>query len=84
MEMPTRFAELQAMSREKLVDLYDSNAPDVRLGLNFIREEIFRREAEESTARMLAMTRNIWWCTGIVTVATLVNTALFLLTLLRG
>lgn len=67
-----KFAELKAMSLEELISQYDRDTPHVVLGLNFIREEIARREAEAQTERMLNLTRHVRDMTVTITVMTLV------------
>jgi hypothetical protein len=54
------FTELRAMSKEDLVRQYDEQAPAVNpLQLNFLREEIARRDAGEQADRIEAMTREM-------------------------
>ena len=83
MPKATTFAELQALSRGELVTLYDVNTEHVQLGLGFIREEIALRDADEANCRMLALTKQIWAFTLVVTIATVANVALFGFSMLR-
>ena len=67
------FAELQALSRNELISLYDQRSEHVDLSLNLIKEEIWRRDAEASSQRMENFTRRMWWLTGVITILTVVN-----------
>jgi len=76
-----KFADLETKSREDLVALYDSNTENRVIGLDFIREEIFRRDANEANDRMLSLTRKITWLTTVMTVLTIGNVVVVLVAL---
>ena len=67
------FAEFQALSREELISLFDHESENVRLNLNFIKEEIWRGDADASSDRMEKFARQMWWLTGVITILTVVN-----------
>lgn len=79
--MAQKFAQLEGMTRVQLVELYDSITPNVVIGLDFVRQEIARRDQDAANERMLTLTNRIWWLTAIVTVATLVNVGIFIASL---
>ena len=79
--MAQKFAQLEGMTREQLVELYDSMSQNVAIGLDFVRLEIARRDQDAANGRMLLLTNRIWWLTAIVTVATLVNVGVFVASL---
>ena len=78
--MAEKFSELEGMTREELVDRYDRMSTNVSLGLDFVRQEIARRDQDAATRLMLSLTNRIWWATAVVTVATLVNVGVFIAT----
>ena len=61
------------LSDEKLAEMYDAEATHVDAGLNFYRQEIFRREQERQTKAMLRYTLLITIMTVVMTVATIIN-----------
>jgi len=67
MSMATKYSELRAMTTEELVRRYDELATHVDLGLDFYRQEIWRRDQERQTQTMLTLT----W---VIAALTLVNT----------
>lgn len=71
-----KFDELSRMSREDLVDYYDATTPSVVVGLDFIRQEIARRDAQAANEAMMAMTRQMRNMTGAITLLTIVNVIL--------
>ncbi len=79
--MALKFSELERMTREQLVELYDSMTPNVVTGLDFVRQEIARRDQDATNGRMLSLTHRIWWLTAVVTGATLVNVGVFIASL---
>jgi hypothetical protein len=76
------YAQLLAASREELVKEYDWNASMTEnVGLNFIREELFRRDLAESNARIERLTKAITWMTAAIGVLTVANVILVAVTL---
>lgn len=67
------FEKLAALTREQLVERYDTAAQHVGTGygITYLRDEIFRRDSEEQTRRIVDMTgtmRNLTWAIFILTV----------------
>ena len=68
------FEELRELSREELIALYDQEAKHVPLNLNLIKEEIWRRDADESNQRLKQMTSQMRWLTWVITIFTVIST----------
>ena len=73
MPSATTLSELRALSREELVQLYDQTSTNVVVGLDFLREEIARREVDAQTAEIVKMTRHMRNLTYVITALTLLN-----------
>lgn len=71
--MAGTFEELQAMTKEQLIALYNRKSPSVQTGLGFVRDEIARREADELNGRMLALTKQMRDMTTAISVLTVAN-----------
>lgn len=71
--MADSYEQLQLMTKEQLISLYNRKAPSVQIGLTNVREEIARREADEQNERMLAFTRQMRNMTIAITVLTVIN-----------
>ncbi len=71
--MAETYEQLRDLTREQLVKEYDKIAKNTQIGLNFLREEIARRDAEEQTAQMLTMTRQMRTLTVVIAVLTVIN-----------
>jgi hypothetical protein len=69
----TTYAKLRALSTAQLVQLYDDTSKDTVVGLDSLREEIFRREAAEQTVVISKMTRQMRDLTIVITLLTIVN-----------
>lgn len=69
----TTYAKLRALSTAQLVQLYDDTSKDTVVGLDSLREEIFRREAAEQTVAISKMTRQMRDLTIVITLLTIVN-----------
>jgi hypothetical protein len=61
------------MSREELVRTYDAISQSTQVGLDFYRSEIARRDSEEVTKTMLALTRQMRNMTVAVVLLTILN-----------
>lgn len=77
------FKELLAMSDEELIELYDSAASTHGGSINHYREELYRRAQSEQTDAMLAYTKQLYWLTIIVTIATVLSLIAALIGLFR-
>ena len=67
--IPKTYAELTAMSDEDLIAAFDQEAVHIRLGMDFLRDELLRREVARSAK---VMTRLTWW----IAVLTVINVVL--------
>ena len=71
--MDLTYRELRELSDDQVVDMYDAEAERVGISLNFLRDELLRREQANQAATIVKLT---WWITlmtVVVTVATVVN-----------
>lgn len=59
--MPKTYQDLIGLTKDDLVKLYDQEAPSVAINVNFIVQEIWRRDADRVNRRMERMTRYILW-----------------------
>lgn len=71
--MAITFEELRRVTLEGLVQLYDNEATHHSPGVDFYRQEIFRREQEQQANVMRRCTLWITVMTLVMTVATIVN-----------
>lgn len=69
----TTYAELRDTPIDDLVRLYDETAQHTEIGLNFLREEIARRDAERETRIIVAMTKQMRSLTIFIAVLTAMN-----------
>lgn len=74
--MAKSYRELRATSIERLIDDYDRIATNTNVGLDFIRQEIARREQAKETRTIVRLT----W---VITFLTLANAVLVGVTLTR-
>ncbi len=84
MPRATTLEELRTMSIEDLINQYDATSENVRVGLEFLRQEIIRRESVAETAAITRMTRQMRNLTVVITVLTIVNIIVAAITLLKG
>lgn len=77
------FADLRQMSREELIRKYDGISQGTSVGLDFYREEIARRDAEEATETILVLTRQMRNMTVAVVLLTVLNLLLVVLVYAR-
>jgi hypothetical protein len=70
------YAELRRMSVDELVHEYDTLAEPVEPTTELCRQEITRRELEEHSQRMLAMTAVMKRLTWAITALTVINVIL--------
>ena len=78
--MAENYANLQKMSVADLIKQYDETAVSTAIGLNFIREELARREVAAQNEQMIKFTKQvrdmtlaIVALTVVVTIVTAVN-----------
>lgn len=72
--------ELRDMPEEELVQAYDARARRSIGGPDFYLAEIRAREAARQTGEMVRLTRLMTFLTAVVTIATLVNVGLLIVT----
>ena len=83
MPIPTTYSELRKLPEAELIKKYDETAPSTQIGLNFLREELARREAERQQEGMSRMTRQMRDMTIVITVLTIVNALVVMIPLFR-
>ncbi len=71
------YAQVSELTREELIELYDQESKDVRPGLEFIKQEIWRLDSEKFNQRMEKMTSHMRWLTVFIAVLTVVNVGVF-------
>ena len=67
--MAPKYEELTGLPQADLIAAYNETAPDVVVGLEWFRFELWRREAGRQT-------RAVIWLTAVMTVLTLANVVL--------
>jgi hypothetical protein len=73
MGMYPRHDELQSMSDEELIHLYNQKSKNTVTGTNFYIDELARRELARQNQKMLDMTKSIKIMTFGITILTVVN-----------
>lgn len=73
MSLATKYETLRSLSKEELIRIYDGHTSNTYCGLDFYREEIARRDAEEQTAMVVTMTRQMRSLTIVITILTVIN-----------
>lgn len=73
MPMAPTYDQLRQLSDAELVDLYDKTAESVIVGLNFILDELRRRETVRQSEAMVAMTKKVVTLTYVIAALTLIN-----------
>ena len=81
--MARSYRDLSEMSDEALIVEYDSSAPSTMIGLDFIRDELHRRQMQAASDRMESMTKTIKWLTLFVAVLTSVSMVTSIVVLIR-
>jgi len=71
--MAESYGTLRKMSDEHLIAKYDSVAQATQVGLNFIRDELARRDALRTQEQMVSLARQMRNLTIVIGVLTLVN-----------
>ena len=80
--MANTYAEMSKLSKEDLISLYDQEAQSTHVGLEFIKQEIWRRDSDRLNRSMERMTNRIQRLTIIITILTVVNVAAVLIDVL--
>lgn len=78
-----KYADLEKLTDEQLIQRYDDAATHTVVGTSFFLEELTRRSQQRQTDSMLSFTKEVRNMTRIITVLTVINVLLVLLTLLR-
>lgn len=65
MSMATNYGELRKLTIDELVTRYDQIAKNTVLGLDFYRQEIWRRDQEKQTRTMVILTWVIAFLTAV-------------------
>ena len=63
---------------EELITEHDKSAPSTIPGVDYYLTEIFRKDQEKQTDRMLTYTKWIFGFTIVMTIATIVNLIIFI------
>ncbi len=71
--MSLPYKELQKLSDEELIELYDKCAKNTVVGLSYYENEIVRRQNEKSNNIMVKCTVAITIMTAIMLLATIIN-----------
>ena len=74
--MDLTYKQLRELSDDEVVDMYDAEAERVEFSLNFLGDELLRREQAKQAASIVKLTWLITLMTVIVTVATVINVAI--------
>ena len=67
------FKEIGELPREELISLFDHENKNVQHGLNFIKEEIWRKDSDVFNKGMESIAQKMWWATAVIGVLTVVN-----------
>ena len=78
-----KYEELENLSVKDLKRSYDVTAQNTVVGLGFFREEIARREHAEDNKLMLSLTKQMRNMTIGISILTILNVALVVITLWR-
>lgn len=74
--MTPKYSDLQNLSDETLVQLYDGHAANTVVGTRFYLDEISRRKLAKDSERMMKLTETMSRLTWVILIFTLVNVAL--------
>lgn len=81
--MASSLEELKSMTDEQLIEKHDSLAGYTSVGINYYLAEMRHREQSKVADRMELLTRRIWWLTVVVTLSTILNLGVAVLTLVH-
>ena len=71
--MSMSYKELQKISDDQLVNLYDEQAQHTCVGINYYADELNRRQSERANKVMVRCTVAITIMTAVMLLATIVN-----------
>ena len=71
--MAMTYAEISRLSRKDLIERYDQQAQHPIVGLDFLKQEIWRRDSDQLSRNMTCLTRKIYGLTIVVTIFTAIN-----------
>ncbi len=77
--MAETISELRTLSDDELIRRHDDHAPNVQVATGHYFQELYRRDQKRGTEAMLSYTRRITWMTLAITVATLINIGVFVI-----
>lgn len=77
--MAETISELRALSDEDLIERHDRHAPNIQVATGHYLQELYRRDQIRLEKVMLTYTRLITAMTAVITVATIINVALFVI-----
>lgn len=83
MPIANTYGDLRKLSDAELIRQYDETAQSTQVGLNFLRDELARREAERQQEVMLRFTKQMRDMTIVITVLTAVNVIAVIIALFR-
>ncbi|MCX5830151.1 MAG: hypothetical protein NTV58_19450 [Deltaproteobacteria bacterium] len=84
--MSINFSEIRKLTTEELIEKYDKIASTTsasNVGINFYLQEIYRRDNEKLNDKMLEYTKGLHIMTIIITVATIINVAAVVYSILK-
>ena len=82
--MAMSYSEVCRLTKDELIELYDQIAPNTVVGLEFIKQEIWRRDSDRLSGSMEEMTSRIQWLTKVITILTVVNVVVVIAGTIRG
>ena len=71
------FEQLKKSTDADLIKEHDKIAKSTVPGVNYYLDELFRRNQNKQTEKMLSYTKRIFYFTAVVTIATIVNVVIF-------
>lgn len=71
--MSMKYNELNKITDEELIMLYDKTATNTSVGLDYYTEELARRRTEKSNELMVKLTKWITVMTAVMLLSTIVN-----------
>lgn len=84
MHMAETYAKLRKLTDEELICKYDELAKRTQVGLNFLLDELARREAKKQHQRILKLTKQMRNLTIVIAILTAVNVAVVLIALFKS
>jgi hypothetical protein len=81
--MAKSFQKLRELSNEELINQYDQKAVSTSIGLNFLANEIQRRENKETNKEIVRLTALMKNLTIAITFLTIVNVLILLIDIFK-